>query len=105
MLSNCPAKARCRERGTFWILRAELAALAGVSRAAITQQCQRTLARASRGKLLDLHHDAVREFLRKHGVDPDGAPTSIAISGRALRPEPSSSDIGSACSSFESFDQ
>jgi hypothetical protein len=104
LLTEAAVKGRCRERGPLWILRAELAKIAGVSRAAITQQCQRSLGRASRGKLLDLHHDAVRDFLLKHGVDPDGAPTSITISGREFRPEPTTSDLGSACSHFESFD-
>ena len=85
------------------ISRAELAKLAGVSKAAITKQCAKGLAPATVGERIDLDHPACRAWLASRGVEipkaarvptrqpktdpePPPAPTKVA-DGRKKRAE------------------
>jgi hypothetical protein len=76
------------------ISRAELAKLAGVSKAAVTKQCAKGLAPAAAGDRVDLDHPACRAWLAGRGVEiPKAArtPTRQPKSDPELPPAPTKS--------------
>lgn len=57
------------------VSRAELARIAGVSRAAITKACKGSLRQACVGKSVDLDHPSVDAYLTNRGIEVPRAPT------------------------------
>lgn len=92
------------------VSRSEFARKAGVSPAAVTKWCKNAGVEACLGSRVDLEHDAARQYLTDHGVDPDDVTTEAdegTESDSADRPEHDEDPnrLRISCASDADFDE